>query len=45
MVGRGLVKPELAIELFEKIAPDLNRFPAIDLPSFRAGVRKALGGD
>ena len=38
MVDTGLVDPGRLLSLFERIEPDLYRFPAIDPPSFRASV-------
>lgn len=38
MVRRGLVQPSVALEFFERIEPDLYRYPAIDPPTFRAKV-------
>ena len=42
MVTGGLVQPERARELFEQIAPELFRYPAIDPESFRGKVNRAL---
>ncbi len=42
MIARGLVEPSLALELFERIEPELWRFPAIDPGSFRERVERAL---
>jgi len=38
MLRRGLIQPQLALELFARIQPDLHRYPAIDPPTFRARV-------
>lgn len=38
MVRRDLIRPELALELFKEIEPELYRYPAIDPPTFRAKV-------
>jgi hypothetical protein len=43
MARDGLIDPERAQELFEEIAPQLFRYPAIDAPAFRAKVARALG--
>lgn len=42
MLRRGLVDDRTAAELFEAIAPELFRYPAIDPEAFRAKVRDAL---
>jgi hypothetical protein len=42
MLRRGLVQPALLRELFEKIRPDLIRYPAIDPGSFARKVEQAL---
>jgi hypothetical protein len=39
MVRAGLVKPERALAYFDRIEPDLYRFPAIHAPAFRDAVR------
>jgi len=38
MKARGLVEPGRLFELFEAIAPQLHRYPAIDPPTFRLRV-------
>lgn len=38
MVGSGLVEPEQLLELFERIEPDLYRFPAIDPSGLKVKV-------
>jgi hypothetical protein len=38
MVGRGLIQPARALELFAAIEPELYRYPAIDPASFRRRV-------
>lgn len=43
MLVRGLVEPARARELFERIEPDLYRYPAIDPRSFRRAVERAFG--
>jgi len=35
MARRSLIQPERLAELFDAIHPDLERYPAIDPPSFR----------
>ena len=42
MLDRGLVDRTRLKELFEAIAPQLYRFPAIDPRSFRAAVERAV---
>ena len=41
MLGRGLVAAPQLLTYFERIEPDLYRFPAIDPPSFRRAVEEA----
>lgn len=43
MVKRELVEPARALTYFERIEPNLYRFPAIDPPSFRRKVEDAFG--
>ena len=43
MVERELVEPARALTYFERIEPNLYRFPAIDPPSFRRKVEDAFG--
>lgn len=38
MAARGLIEAARLLEFFERIAPDLYRYPAIDPPSFRRDV-------
>ncbi len=38
MLARGLVAREELAAYFQRIEPDLYRFPALDPPSFRAAV-------
>lgn len=38
MIARDLVRPDLLAQLFDAIAPDFPRYPAIDIPSFRRRV-------
>ena len=42
MLDRKLIDPRRALEYFERIEPDLYRFPAIDAPSFRRAVEAAF---
>jgi hypothetical protein len=42
MIARGLVDPARARLLFDRIEPELYRFPAIDPASFRARVEREL---
>ena len=42
---RGLVEPTRLRELFELIEPQLYRYPAVDPPSFRRAVERALSVD
>jgi hypothetical protein len=42
MLARGLVEPERLRALFEAIVPRLDRYPAIDPPSFRRALDEAL---
>jgi hypothetical protein len=42
MLERGLVEREKLRAFFASIEPRLYRFPAIDPPSFRAAVERAL---
>jgi hypothetical protein len=44
MIERGLIEPQRAMEYFERIEPQLYRFPAIDPPSYRRAVEELLGG-
>lgn len=39
MIARDLVRTELLAQLFDAIAPDFPRYPAIDIPSFRRRVQ------
>lgn len=41
MFGTGLVGPDLLRELYEAIAPELYRYPAIDPPAFRRKLEVA----
>ena len=42
MARRSLIRPERLAELFDAIQPALERYPAIDPPSFREKVRRAI---
>ena len=42
MARRSLIRPERLAELFDAIQPALERYPAIDPPSFRRKVRRAI---
>lgn len=44
MIDRGLVDRSRALELFDRIEPELYRYPAIDPATFRSQVEAALGG-
>jgi hypothetical protein len=44
MVSRGLVDPSRALEYFQRIEPDLYRYPAIHGPAFRRSVETFFGG-
>jgi hypothetical protein len=43
MLARGLVTPDVLRRDFTAIEPLLYRYPAVDLPSFRAAVEEMLG--
>jgi hypothetical protein len=43
MVARGLVDPGRAWDDFERILPDLYRYPAVDPPSFRQALDAIIG--
>lgn len=49
MIAEGLVEPQVLRDLFEAIASECFRFPAVDLKSLEADVARALapeeGGD
>jgi len=40
MVGDGLVEPKRLLALFEQVASELYRYPAIDPPTLRAAVER-----
>lgn len=42
MLGRRLVEPARVLEYFEKIEPDLYRYPAIDPAAFRRAVQETV---
>ena len=44
MIDRGLVQRALLATFFERIAPDLLRYPAIDGQAFRAKVQAVVDG-
>ena len=35
MARRRLIEPRRLVEFFDKVAPELYRYPAIDPPAFR----------
>lgn len=43
MIERGLVVPAKACDYFERIAPELYRYPAIDPASFARAAARAFG--
>jgi len=44
MIARGLVDPARLRELYDRIEPELYRYPAIEPSAFRAKVDRALSG-
>jgi hypothetical protein len=44
MLDDDLVDPKQLLALFERIEPELYRFPAIDPPSFRRAVEETARG-
>jgi hypothetical protein len=42
MAAEGLVDAPRLLEFFDRIAPDLYRYPAVDAPSFRRAVEQAV---
>ena len=42
MIARDLVRMDMLAQLFDAIAPDFPRHPAIDIPSFRRRVEVAV---
>lgn len=43
MIAHGLIEPQEALHYFERIEPELYRYPAIDAPSFRRAALEMLG--
>ena len=43
MLARGLIRPAEALAYFDRIEPQLYRFPAIHGPSFRRAVEEMFG--
>ncbi|MBI4545377.1 MAG: hypothetical protein HY703_09290 [Gemmatimonadetes bacterium] len=43
MLRSGVIDPATALRYFERIEPQLYRYPAIDPPSFRTAVEQAFG--
>lgn len=43
MLARGLVERKAALAYFERVEPELHRYPAIHPPAFRRAVQEALG--
>jgi hypothetical protein len=44
MLSRNLVEPARLRELFEQIRPRLDRYPAVDPPSFQRALEATLSG-
>jgi len=44
MFTSGRVQPDRLLELYDRIEPELYRYPAIDPTAFRAKVRRAVEG-
>ena len=44
MIERGLVDPDAALATYERIEPELYRFPAVDAATFRRAVEVAFRG-
>ena len=42
MLGRKLIDPRRALEYFDRMEPELYRFPAIDAPTFRRAAEAAF---
>ena len=42
MLKAGAVEPERLLALFEAIAPDLHRYPALNPESFRRSLKTTL---
>jgi hypothetical protein len=43
MLTRGMIEPRRVWEFYERIEPELYRYPALDGPAFRRAVTEALG--
>jgi len=44
LLDRGLIDRARLVEYFEAIAPNLYRYPAVDPPSFRRALERAVAG-
>jgi len=44
MIRAELVEPNRLLEFFSVIEPQLYRYPAVDIPSFRRAVDRIIGG-
>lgn len=44
LLAAGLVQAPHALAYFERLAPDLFRYPALDAAAFRAAVQRTFGG-
>lgn len=42
MLARGLIDPKRVLEYFERVEPELYRYPAIHAPSFRRAVEEVF---
>jgi hypothetical protein len=42
MLARRLIEPGRALEYFERIEPELYRYPALHGPSFRSAVEEVF---
>ncbi len=42
MMARGLIEPDRVLRFFDKIEPELYRYPAIDPRSFRRAVQEMM---
>lgn len=42
MAARGLIEPMRLADFFDRIAPDLYRYPALDSASFRSAVERVV---
>ena len=45
MLDRDLIDGSTAVELFDRIEPELYRYPAIDPKTFRREVDRVFGQD